>query len=125
MVVAENPSLDLVKVFVDIPEELPIAIDVAREPPDIAERVLVVGSPMGLEQTVTEGIISAIRELPDVGTIYQITAPISPGSSGSPIINMKGKVVGVTSFFLQKGQNLNFGIPGKYVLDLVPRTIIG
>jgi len=44
-----------------------------------------------LENTVSDGIVSAIREVPDYGKVIQITAPVSPGSSGSPVINMKGR----------------------------------
>lgn len=49
------------------------------------------------------------------GLIYQISAPISPGSSGSPVINMKGDVIGVATFGHKMGQNLNFAVPSKYV----------
>jgi hypothetical protein len=88
--------------------------------PEIGERVAVVGSPMGLEQTLTEGVVSAIRHIPDFGEILQITAPISPGSSGSPVVNMKGEVVGITTFLMKGGQNLNFAIPGSRALALKP-----
>ncbi len=77
-----------------------------------------VGSPMGLEQTISEGIVSAVREIPNLGKIFQISAPISSGSSGSPVINMKGEVIGVATFQFIKGQNLNFAVSGKYVMDL-------
>jgi len=76
------------------------------------------GSPLGLEQTVSEGIVSGVRLFPPVGTFLQITAPISPGSSGSPVLNMKGEVVGIVSFHISKGQNLNFAIPAQYISDL-------
>ena len=77
-----------------------------------------VGSPMGLEQTISEGIVSAVREIPNLGKIFQISAPISSGSSGSPVVNMKGEVIGVATFQFIKGQNLNFAVSGKYVMDL-------
>lgn len=118
LVAAENEAVDLIKVLVDIHEESAQCIRVTEVVPAVAERVIVVGSPMGLEQTVSEGIVSAIRKIPKVGEIFQISAPISSGSSGSPVINMEGEAIGVTSFYLMKGQNLNFAIPGRYVLDL-------
>jgi len=117
-VVAENKTMDLVKVLAHVPHKTYMGIQVIEDQPAIAERILVVGSPMGLEQTVSEGIVSGFREIPNVGRILQISAPISSGSSGSPVVNMKGKVIGVASFYLTKGQNLNFAVPGKYVLDL-------
>ena len=121
-VVAENKTADLIKVLVDIPDKSRHWVRVTKALPAVAERVLVVGSPMGLEQTVSEGIVSAVRELPTVGKFFQISAPISPGSSGSPVVNMKGEVIGVATFQLVKGQNLNFAVPGKYVLDLKQET---
>lgn len=116
-VMEENESIDLVKVLVDVPEKVVQFINVTKEIPDIAEQILVVGSPMGLEQTVSEGIISAIRELPGLGKIFQISASISPGSSGSPVVNRRGEVIGVATFYLLEGQNLNFAVPGEYILN--------
>jgi len=98
LVIADNGKMDLIKLFVAIPGEATKWVKATKDLPYVAERVLVIGSPMGLEQTVSEGIISAIREIPKVGQVLQISAPISPGSSGSPIINMKGEVIGVASF---------------------------
>lgn len=117
-VLAEDPNSDLLKVSVDIPELLVDSLDIIDTMPGIAEQVLVVGSPLGLEQSVSEGIVSAIRELPYMGKFFQTTAPISPGSSGSPVVNMKGHVIGVISFQSVMGQNLNFAISGNKVLEL-------
>src|SRR5262249_28620115 len=96
-VVAADPQADLVRVAVlAAPRRLNVtALTTATEKPIVGERVLVIGSPLGLEQTVSEGIISAIRNTKDDGTVLQISAPISPGSSGSPVVNLKGEVIGV------------------------------
>lgn len=125
LIIADNETMDLIKLFVAIPGEAIKWVKATKDLPYVAERVLVIGSPMGLERTVSEGIVSAIREIPRVGQVLQISAPISPGSSGSPITNMKGEVIGVASFYLLKGQNLNFAVPGKYLFDLkdVGKTI--
>jgi tetratricopeptide (TPR) repeat protein len=117
-VVAENQATDLVKVWVDIPPEKVHWLSVSAKPPVVAQHVVVVGSPMGLEQSVSDGIVSSIREIPGLGIFYQMSAPISPGSSGSPVVNLQGKVVGVASFQFLQGQNLNFAIAGNSILDL-------
>ena len=117
-VVAENQTTDLIKVKVDIPAEKVHSIEVSDEMPPVAQRVMVVGSPMGLEHSVSDGIVSSVREIPGVGVFFQMSAPISPGSSGSPVVNMEGKVVGVATFQFIQGQNLNFAISGQSVLDL-------
>ena len=120
LIVADNKAVDLVKVLVDIPRSRVKWVKTAAGLPSIAEQVLVVGSPMGLEQTVSEGIVSSIREIPSVGEFFQMSAPISPGSSGSPVINQKGQVIGVATFQMVRGQNLNFAVSVKAVKNLKP-----
>jgi tetratricopeptide (TPR) repeat protein len=119
-IVADSKETDLVKVKVDIPRERIQWVETADSLPAIAEKILVVGSPMGLEQTVSEGIVSSIREIPMVGEFFQMSAPISPGSSGSPVINLDGRVVGVATFQMIRGQNLNFAISIKSARKLKP-----
>jgi tetratricopeptide (TPR) repeat protein len=87
----------------------------------VGEAICVIGSPMLLEGTVSAGIISAVRELRDGRKLLQITAPISEGSSGSPVFNRKGEVIGVASFILSEGQNLNFAVPSNAVKTLLRR----
>jgi serine protease Do len=87
----------------------------------VGEAVCVIGSPMLLEGTVSAGIISAVRELRGDRKLLQITAPISEGSSGSPVFNRKGEVIGVASFTLSEGQNLNFAVPSNAVKTLLRR----
>lgn len=117
-VIAENQATDLIKVRVDIPPEKIHWLAVSPEAPLVAQHVVVVGSPMGLEQSVSDGIVSSVREIPGLGTFYQMSAPISPGSSGSPVVNLDGEVVGVATFQILQGQNLNFAIAGNSILDL-------
>jgi aryl carrier-like protein len=87
----------------------------------VGEAVCVIGSPMLLEGTVSAGIISAVQELQDGRKLLQITAPISKGSSGSPVFNRKGEVIGVASFILSEGQNLNLVVPSNAVKALLRR----
>jgi S1-C subfamily serine protease len=78
----------------------------------IGEEVVAIGNPLSLESTVSNGIVSGIRTVKEEGGKYlQITAPISPGSSGGPLFNMAGEVVGITTMHLRGGENLNFAIP--------------
>src|SRR5260370_13739218 len=70
------------------------ALSIAPDLPEVGERVVVIGSPLGLDQTVTEGIVSAVRTVPNRGKVLQISAALSHGSSGSPVINSSGAVVG-------------------------------
>jgi tetratricopeptide (TPR) repeat protein len=120
LVVADNRAVDLVKLLVDIPKDEFKWLPVGGDLPVIAEQVMVVGSPMGLEQTVSEGIVSSIRKIPGVGDFFQMSAPISPGSSGSPVIDLKGQVIGVATFQMVQGQNLNFAVAGNSISKLKP-----
>ena len=85
--------------------------------PEIGEKIYAVGNPKGLNGTFSEGIISGIRDL-TTNQILQITAPISPGSSGGPVLNSSGQVVGIAFASFSAGQNLNFAIPVKYLSTL-------
>jgi len=119
-VIAEDEEGDLIRVSVDIPKEAIHPLSIYPSFPEVGEQIVVIGTPLGFEKTVSDGIISAIREVPEFGKILQVTAPISQGSSGSPVVNMKGEVVGVVSFFVIPGQNLNFAIPGERIGRLTP-----
>jgi S1-C subfamily serine protease len=79
------------------------------------DNIIVIGSPLGLDTTISEGIISNIRGR---NRLIQISAPVSPGSSGSPVFNVKGEVIGVATFLIEGGQNLNFAIPVKHIVKL-------
>jgi serine protease Do len=86
----------------------------------VGERVFAIGSPMGLERTVTEGIVSTrTREVG--GLLYlQTTAQINPGNSGGPLFNLSGEVMGVTNMKVTAGEGLGFAIPVetvRYFLD--------
>lgn len=83
--------------------------------PNQGDDIFVIGSPMGLETTISTGIISSIR---GEDKFVQITAPISAGSSGSPVINSHGEVIGIATLILLGGQNLNFAIPITYLNQL-------
>jgi tetratricopeptide (TPR) repeat protein len=77
----------------------------------VGERIFVIGSPRGLENTISEGLLSGIRRVDSARKVLQMTAPISPGSSGGPVFNEKGEVVGIATFLIEDNQNLNFALP--------------
>jgi tetratricopeptide (TPR) repeat protein len=84
----------------------------------VGDVVYVAGNPEGLEGTFSQGIVSALR-----GKDYvQITAPISHGSSGGPVLNSRGEVIGVAAGAIEEGQNLNFAIPVSQLLLQVMRA---
>ncbi len=89
----------------------------SKTSPSIGESIIAIGNPKGLEGTVSTGIVSGIRTV-EGSQYFQITAPISPGSSGGPIINEDGNVIGVATSYLDGTQNLNFSMPIAYVSKL-------
>ena len=110
-----NEKNDLALLEVDIQGQ---PLKLSMDQPDIGEDILAIGNPSGLEGTVSTGIVSGIRT--EEGSQYfQITAPISPGSSGGPIIDENTKVIGVASFYLDGAQSLNFAMPSAYVQKLL------
>jgi tetratricopeptide (TPR) repeat protein len=117
-VLAIDGEGDLAMLQVDIPRALAIPLPIVRAVPQEGESIVVVGNPFGLEGSVSNGIVSAVREISGYGKIIQITAPISPGSSGSPVVNMFGQVIGIASLQAAEGQSLNFAIPSERILQL-------
>jgi hypothetical protein len=78
----------------------------------VGEEIVAIGNPLSLDSTVSSGIVSGIRTIEEEGGKFlQVTAPISPGSSGGPLFDMAGEVIGVTAMYLKDGENLNFAIP--------------
>ena len=111
---------DLALLSVDMSRDRPRSSELAQVLPDEGEQIIVIGNPLKLEGSVTDGIVSAVREVPNVGKIIQITAPISHGNSGSPVFNMKGQVVGVVTVKVTNGQNINLAIGAARVEQLRP-----
>jgi len=83
------------------------------------ERIFAVGNPKGLEGSISEGIVSS-SQLRTIGgsRLLQITAPISQGSSGGPVVDLKGEVVGIATAYIEQGQNLNFATPSVFLASL-------
>jgi tetratricopeptide (TPR) repeat protein len=117
-VLAVDGEGDIALLQVDIPPNVAQPLTVVRTSPQEGESIVVIGNPLGLEGSISNGIVSAVRDIPSFGRIIQITAPISPGSSGSPVVNMRGEVVGVATLQLADGQSLNFAVPSDRVVQL-------
>lgn len=88
----------------------------------VGMRVVAIGSPLGFENTISEGIISGIRSVSTLTGVLQITNPVSPGSSGGPVLSISGKVLGVTTLMAEHGQNINFAVPAHRVSQLLKKA---
>lgn len=120
-VLSFDPEEDLA--LIGIPEELPLlaSAHVMGHPPEVGDPVLVYGSPEGFEGTASVGIVSALR-----GDWIQTDAEINPGSSGGPVVNMHGEVLGVTSLAFGRGASgLGFAIDIRRVCVLHPALTCG
>ncbi len=117
-VLAIDGEGDLALLQVDVPQDAAVPLPIEKIAPQEGESIVVIGNPFGLEGSVSNGIVSAVREIPGYGKIIQITAPISPGSSGSPVVNMRGQVIGVATLQAAEGQSLNFAVPSERIAQL-------
>ncbi len=120
-ILAEDDESDLILFSVSISSASYRPLPINHKLPEVGESIVVIGNPLGLEATVSNGIVSACRKLEPFGSVIQITSPISPGSSGSPVLNMRGEVIGVATFQYLTGQNLNFAIPISRTKELIPK----
>ena len=107
---AVDEEADLALLSVELPAERSRPLTMASTLPDEGEQVFVIGNPLRLEGSVSDGIVSAVREVPDLGRIIQITAPVSHGNSGSPLLNMRGQVIGIVTVKVTNGQNINLAL---------------
>jgi parallel beta-helix repeat protein len=121
-VVAFDKRVDLAILQVEGVSLPPLSLD-DGEAVVVGQEVCVMGSPLGLEQSFGTGVVSAKRVLDGFEWI-QVTAPISPGNSGSPVMTRSGTVIGVATFTTREGQNLNFASSVKYLRMLLSRQPI-
>ena len=119
-VTATDKTNDLALLKVTAPGIKPLPLGNSTDV-KIGETVYVAGNPKGLEGTFSNGIISSRRDK-NTKERLQMTAPISPGSSGGPVLNSKGEVIGVSFMTLVGGQNLNFAIPSRYLTELLTKS---
>lgn len=85
------------------------------------QKVFAIGAPHGLDLTISDGIVSGLREVAG-GKLIQTTAPVSPGSSGGGLFDTKGNLVGIVTFQHNAGQNLNFAVPAEWIKEMRNRS---
>ena len=125
-----DPILDVAVLRIPVPEAgLPKATLGDSDALQVGEEVVAIGNPMGLEQTLTRGVISGIdRLLPEFPLnlmlpLIQTDAAINPGNSGGPLVNRCGEVVGLTSALLADAKNIGFAIPINIVKQVLPQLV--
>jgi tetratricopeptide (TPR) repeat protein len=111
-------DLAIIRVSVEISEK---SLTLSEKSAVPGESIYAIGNPEGLEKSISTGVIAALREF-NGRKLLQITAPISHGSSGGPILNATGEVIGVAVAMLKDGQNLNFAVPSELVQRLLAGT---
>jgi hypothetical protein len=111
----ERRDIALLRVPVSRAPVLEIGDDQQAE---VGDAVFVMGNPLGLDGTFSSGLISA-RRMVDGVALVQISAPISSGSSGGPVLNAAGQVIGIATLTMTEGQNLNMAVPARYAAGLL------
>ncbi|HEY6803524.1 MAG TPA: S1C family serine protease [Pyrinomonadaceae bacterium] len=115
----EDSDLALLRVSVNEAEKM-LVLSLAKNLTVVGDTIYAFGNPEGLAGTISPGIVSGLRSFKS-GKRIQITAPISPGSSGGPVVNTRGEVIGIAVGSLTEGQNLNFAIPASLLGALLSR----
>ncbi len=123
-VIAEDVEADLIKLSVDVPAQSLKVFPVAPLPAKVGERIVVIGPQKGARDSSREvltGNIAAVRNIGGFGTIIEMSAAVSAGFSGSPVVNMKGEVVGITTFQVLRKGEFNFAVPASRLENLIPK----
>jgi len=124
-VIGWDKSLDLALIKTEIQTEYVFSV-VDRVVPRVGETVLAIGSPVGLEKTVTSGIVSALgRRLLQIGDVIQIDASVNQGNSGGPVVDNAGRLVGIVFAGMPYYQGLNFAVPAERLAAALPAMIKG
>ncbi len=119
-VVNLDPDKDIAVIQIDAPKTTYLQMGDSNSVV-VGQRVLTIGNPLGLESSVSDGLISSVRVTGQGLKIFQISVPLSNGSSGGPLMDLDGNAVGITTASLAKGQNLNFAVPINYVKMLLKK----
>lgn len=120
-IIAVNNHIDLALIKITHPRdgEFAFALLEAEESIEVGQTVFTIGNPLGLERSMSQGVVSTKQRSFDGLTYIQTDTAINPGNSGGPLFNTRGEVVGITNMGILFGQGLNFAIPTRYVKDFV------
>lgn len=119
--IAVNNHVDLALIKLKHPEgkDFQFAPVAQLESVVAGESVFAIGNPLGLERTITQGVVSTVSRNFEGMTYIQTDTPINPGNSGGPLFNTHGEVVGITNMGITGGEALGFAIPARYVKDFI------
>jgi serine protease Do len=123
-VVAVNEREDLALLQMEAPEANATILQLADSAPVEGEAILVMSSPRGCQWKLTQGQVGPIWEFKGTGNRIQITASILPGSSGGPVVNKEGHVVGIAAMHIESADDLNFAVPAERLKALLASTRI-
>ena len=121
VIIAVNNHLDLALLQLTHPDNKPFDFSVLEqaETIQVGESVFAIGNPLGLERSMSQGVVSTKQRSFDGLTYIQTDAAINPGNSGGPLFNTRGEVVGITNMGITAAESLNFAIPTRYVKDFI------
>ncbi len=120
-VLAEDREVNLIRIWVEIPSGTAHPVLISPSLPQLGERIAVIGSPLGQEKIASYGTVSGIQEIPTLGRIIRLTAPISTSFDVSPVVDMKGEVIGAVTSWMIDGQNFTFVVPSQRIINLKVR----
>ena len=124
-VIGWDRAMDLALIKTEITPEYVFSV-VDWVLPGVGETVYAIGSPVGLEKTVTQGIVSALgRRFLQIGDVIQIDAAVNSGNSGGPVVDMSGRLVGIVFAGIEQYQGLNFAVPAERLAAALPAMIAG
>lgn len=124
-VIGWDKTMDLALIKADIVPEYVFSV-VDRAIPKAGDIVYAIGSPVGLEKTVTQGIVSALgRRFLQIGDVIQIDAAVNHGNSGGPVVDMAGRLVGIVFAGADRYQGLNFAVPAERLAAALPAMLNG
>ncbi|HWB19220.1 MAG TPA: trypsin-like peptidase domain-containing protein [Phycisphaerales bacterium] len=120
-IIAVNNHIDLALLKINHPDKgkFPFAPIQKDEKLEIGQTVFAIGNPLGLERTLSQGVVSTTQRSFDGLTYIQTDAAINPGNSGGPLFNTLGEVIGITNMGIRGGESLGFAIPSRYVKDFI------
>ncbi len=124
-VIGWDPVMDLAVIRAEIVPEYVFSV-LGSDAIQVGEKVYAIGSPAGLEKTVTSGIISALnRRLLQLGEVIQLDAAVNHGNSGGPVVNEQGNLLGVVFAGIEQFQGINFAVPVQRLVSALPALLAG